>query len=150
CFVVARAARQFFLNARFVPDQPMADQATYRKLVREVVASNPREALPEEHKIPIPGYPDLRAFSQARQTLLQEECGSAWQSYFQRGHWRMILPFSRHHQTEMADQILAQLKTNEPVVIHVVCFPSLAINHAMLVFDGKEDKDQIRFTTYDP
>src|SRR5215471_7815477 len=33
CFVVARTARQFFLNARFDPTQPVADEDTYRRLI---------------------------------------------------------------------------------------------------------------------
>ena len=150
CFVVARSARQFFLNARFAPGQPIADESTYRKLIRQVVSSNPRHPLPEARRILIPGYPDLRAFSQAQRSLLQEECGGAWQSYFQRGHWRMLWPFSRRQQAATADQILAHLRTGEPIVVHVVRFPQLTINHAVVIFKAEEAAAQIRFETYDP
>src|SRR2546422_351706 len=40
CFVVARSTRQFYLNARFDPSRPVADQATYRRLIRRVVSSS--------------------------------------------------------------------------------------------------------------
>jgi hypothetical protein len=150
CFVVARTTRQFFLNARFAPDQPIVDEQVYRSLIRKVVSTNPRYALSEEEKIIIPGYPDLRTFSEARESLLKAECGGAWHSYFQRGHWRMIWPLSRHQQEATADQILAQLKNSKPVVIHVVRFPQLTINHAMVIFDAKESTDKIEFVTYDP
>src|SRR5436190_10764025 len=98
CFVVARSAKQFFLNARFNPALPKADSTTYRSRIREVVSASPRKRLPEEKRIVIPGYANLRAFSEGQEELLQAQCGGAWQSYFQRGHWRMIWPFSRTHQ----------------------------------------------------
>src|SRR5213593_4329201 len=51
CFVVARTARQFFLNARFEPSAPRADEFSYRRLIRKVASSNPRKPLAEESKI---------------------------------------------------------------------------------------------------
>src|SRR5437667_8337533 len=57
CFVMARSARQFFLNARFDPGQPVAEERTYRRLIRRVVSTNPRKSLPESAKIVIPRYP---------------------------------------------------------------------------------------------
>src|SRR5215471_16599131 len=87
CFVVARSTRQFFQSAKFDPTQPVVDDATYRKLIRHVIAVDPADPLPEAKRIVIPGYANLREFSAARRRLLQEECGGAWHSYFQRGHW---------------------------------------------------------------
>ena len=150
CFVVARAARQFFQHARFDPTRPTADDAACRKLIRRVVALSPRRELPEGGKIVIPGYANLFAFSQAREKLLQEECGGAWQSYFQRGHWRMILPMTRGHQEKMARQLTDSLRRNRPPVVHLVRFPSLDINHAVLLFDARETEREIRFAAYDP
>src|SRR5579859_6660646 len=150
CFVVARSARQFFEHARFDPTQPVADSATYRRLVRQVISISPRRVLPDSQKIVIPGYADLRAFSQAWEGLLKAECGGAWQSYFQRGHWRMIMPLSRHHQEKMARQLAADLKADRPPVVHLVRFPQLTINHAVVLFDAAEDEKEIRFSVYDP
>jgi len=150
CFVLARSARQFFLNARFDPQQPVADEATYERLIRRVVSSTPRHSLPEPRKIVIPGYSRLRDFSQAQEKLLKAECGGAWQSYFQFGHWRMIFPFSRREQERMAKQILMELRKNQAVVVHLVRFPQLTINHAVILFDAQESSDAIQFITYDP
>jgi hypothetical protein len=150
CVVVARATRQFFENARFDPTQPVADEATYRRLIRAVIATSPRKALPEERRVVIPGYADLREFSEAYPELLKAECGSAWQSYLQRGNWRMIFPFSRREQEEEAERMLAHLGTNGPVIVHLALFPSLALNHTVLAFDAKPDAIQIEFVTYDP
>jgi hypothetical protein len=150
CFVVVRSARQFFQNARFDPNLPVADEAAYRKLIRRVVSVNPAHAVPESKRIVIPGYPDLRAFSLAQEKLLEAECGGAWHSYFQRGHWRMIFPFSRKSQAKTAERLVADLKQNRPPVVHIVRFPQLTINHAMLLFDAIETGTEVRFMAYDP
>jgi hypothetical protein len=150
CFVVARAARQFFQHARFDPSQPVADAETYRRLIREVATTSPRRLLTPEEQIVIPGYTNLLQFSQAQGKLLQAECGGAWQSYFQRGHWRMILPLGRGHQERTASSLLKSLEQHRPPVVHLVRFPSLSINHAALVIGSEDLGDKTRFIVYDP
>jgi hypothetical protein len=150
CFVVARAARQFFQHARFDPAQPVADEATYRKLIRRVVKTSPRRHLAEDERIVIPGYTNLFEFSRGQEKLLKAGCGGAWQSYFQRGHWRMIYPFSKRHQEKMVEQLRAALRENRPPVVHIVRFPSLSINHALLLIGVEAAPEEIRFSVYDP
>jgi hypothetical protein len=150
CFVVARSARQFFENAKFDATQPRVDEKTYGRLIRKVVSIDPSHSLPDEKKIVIPGYANLREFSAANEPLLKDECGGAWQSYVQRGHWRMIFPFSRASQKSTAERLLADLKDNRPPVVHIVRFPELLINHGVLVFDAKESEKEIVFSIYDP
>jgi hypothetical protein len=150
CFVVARAAKQFFQNARFEPDLPVVNDKRYAELVRRVVCTNPRESLPGNQKIIIPGYADLRQFSAEKEALLKKECGKSWESYFQRGHWRMIFPFSHHHQEDTAHQLYAEVKAGSLAVVHLATFPQLSINHAIVVFDATETLDAIVFSIYDP
>jgi hypothetical protein len=150
CFVLARSARQFFVNARFDPDLPQADERTYRKLIRRVIATNLRHPPPERDRIVIPGYADLRHFSEAWEHLLKGECGSGWQSYFQRGHWHVVFPFTRHSQQRMAATLLADLARNDAPVVHLVRFPQLTINHAVILFAAREDEKSIAFSIYDP
>jgi len=150
CFVVARAAKQFFQNARFDASQPKADEETYRALVRRVVSIAPRKVLPEDRKIVVPGYASLFSFSEDWEHVLKAECGGAWRSYFQKGHWRMVLPLTRANQSRMTEQLLDSLGRNRPAVIHVVRFPRLTINHSLVVFDAEENKEDIRFSVYDP
>jgi hypothetical protein len=150
CFVVARSARQFFQHARFDPTRPVADEATYRQLIRRVVSADPATTLPDSKKIVIPGYANLKTFSAGQAELLKAECGGAWQSYFQRGHWRMIFPFSRSHQAKTVERLITDLNQNRPPVVHVVRFPQLTINHAVLLFDVKEMEDRVEFAAYDP
>jgi hypothetical protein len=150
CFVVARSARQFFQYATFAPAQPVADAKTYRRLVHRVMSIDPRKDIPDTEKVVIPGYADLQAFSRAQPTLLKSECGGAWQSYFQRGHWRMMMPFSRSHQQRTASQLMADIKNNLPPVVHLVRFPQLTINHAVMLFGATETEKEIQFSVYDP
>ena len=150
CFVVARSVKQFFEHARFDANQPVADAATYRRLIREVISRNPGQASIEANKVVIPGYADLRSFSAAQEPLLKSECGGAWHSYFQRGHWRMIAPFSHHHQERMAQQLLKEVRANNPPIAHLICFPNLKINHSIVLFDADETDKEIRFAAYDP
>jgi hypothetical protein len=150
CFVVARSARQFFSHARFDPSLPVADEETYRRLVRRVVRASPRKPGREDERVVIPGYSDLRAFSAAHEELLKDEAGGAWQSYLQRGNWRMVLPFSRDGQESVAQRVIDSLGRDWPPVVHVVTFPSLALNHAVLIYEAQTGPDSIRFRAYDP
>ena len=62
----------------------------------------------------------------------------------------MIWPFSRHDQERMAAELVNDLKQNRPPVVHLVRFPALTINHAVLLFDFSETEKEIRFAAYDP
>jgi hypothetical protein len=150
CFVVALAARQFHQHARFEPALPPADEATYRQRIRQVVGTSPREYLEPDERIVIPGYTNLFEFSQAWAGLLKAECGGAWRSYFQRGHWRMIMPFSRSEQRSAAESLACSVRRNRPAVVHLVKFPQLTINHAVVVYGVEETTHALRFAVYDP
>ena len=150
CFVVARTARQFFQFARFDPTLPPTDDRTYRKLINLAVAHDPSRDVREEQRVVIPGFTNLFDFSVAKPKLLQDECGGAWRSYFQRGHWRIMLPFSRGGQECEARVLVEEIRNHRPPVVHLVKFPQLTINHACLLFDARETERAIEFTTYDP
>lgn len=150
CFVVARAVLQFFTHARFAPELAPPDSQTYRRLIQQVISTSPRRKLASPDKIVIPGYATLRDFSRDYESILKEECGGAWQSYFQRGHWRMLQPFPKSHQQRMAMHLLDSLEIPLPLVVHAVRFPSLAINHALVIYDAIETETEIQFAVYDP
>jgi hypothetical protein len=150
CFVMVRSARQFFYHARFEPARAVADERTYRGLIRGVVSRSPRRPSVDADKLVIPGYDSLRSFSQAQATLLKAECGGAWQSYFLRSHWRMILPMSRGHQERMARHLVEVFPKRMAPIVHLVRFPQLTINHGIVLFDFNETGSEIRFTAYDP
>lgn len=150
CFVLTCAARQFLYHARFEPAQPVGDAETYRHLVRQVLARNPRIAGLPVRQIIIPGYPSLRAFSGPWEKLLKTECGGAWRSYVLRSHWRMIFPISRRHQERTADSLVRALAQTRSPMIHLVRFPALTINHGMILFAAADTKTGVEFSAYDP
>jgi hypothetical protein len=150
CFVVARSARQFFQHARFDSTLPRVSDDQYITLIKEVVSRDPSECTSEEKRIVIPGFANLREFSTAKEKLLQQECGGAWRSYFQRGHWRMMYGFTGRNQEKEVAQLIASIRTNRPPVVHIVKFPRLTINHALLLYGVEETEKEVRFMTYDP
>jgi hypothetical protein len=150
CFALARVARQFFYHARFEVDQAGVSDDVYRRQISNVLARNPRMPCRREEQIFIPGFAGLREFSRAQEKLLKAACGGAWRSYFLRSHWRMITPFSRAHQARTAASLVAALKQNHPPILHLVKFPSLTINHCIVLFGLIETENGWEFESYDP
>jgi len=150
CFVLARTARQFFQHARFEPAAPPPDDETLRRLVRRVADASPRARRPDAERIAIPGYANLRALSEARADVLREEIGGALWSYVERGNWRMVIPFSRAHQAAAARGLQEALEQRRPTVLHLVRFPRIAINHAVLAYEYEDAGAELRFRVYDP
>ncbi|MGH7952327.1 MAG: hypothetical protein ACREFE_10460 [Limisphaerales bacterium] len=150
CFVLTRAARQFFFHARFDANAKIVGDEIYGRLIREIISRNPRRACASENQIVISGYANLREFSAVREKLLKAGCGGAWRSYVLRSHWRMIFPISRAHQKRTVERLVAAIRKNFPPVIHLVKFPSLNINHGMLLFDAIETQNDLEFLAYDP
>jgi hypothetical protein len=150
CFVMARATRQFFFHARFDLDQPRLHAENYRARIKKVLRRHSTSPSVDAEKVVFPGYGSLHEFSQDWGRLLKAHAGGAWRSYFQRGHWRMVFPFSGRHQDRTAAALRQSLLESRPPLIHVVRFPSLAINHALLLFDSEELNGEILFKAYDP
>jgi hypothetical protein len=62
----------------------------------------------------------------------------------------MVMPFTRKGQERMANQLVNHINQNQPVVVHIVRFPTLKINHVLLLFDAKAAANKIAFSAYDP
>ena len=148
CGTMARLARQFWANARFDADAPKVDEATYERLVTRLIDSDSRR--PVAPPVVIPGYPNLHAFSAEHRELLVRVMAGPWQSYLQRGNWRMIFPFTPTHQRDEAARLLDALAHGWPPVVHVLRYPRTTINHLVLVYDAEETPAEIRFHVYDP
>ncbi len=101
CFVVVRSARQFALHGEFLPDRPAIDANGYREIIRSITGRSAIRPSARANRIAIPGFASLRQFSKARPDLLRQNCGGAWQSYVQRGNWRMVMPFTRCGQAKI-------------------------------------------------
>lgn len=150
CFVVSRSARQFFLHARFDSTLPRLEKVENEKLARKVLARSLSKPSDDNDRVVIPGYVNLHDFSCDYESILKKEAGGAWHSYFQRGHWRMMLPFRETGQEKTARQLKERIENHSAPIIHLVRFPQLTINHAALLYAAKETPEAITFSMYDP
>ena len=148
CGAMVRTGRLFHRQVRFDPQVPPADAATYRRLIAEVTARDPRAA--PGPPIIVPGFADLHAFSAAHEALFKAAMPSASQSYLQRGNWRMIFPFTTEQQRGEADRLLRAVRAGETPILHIIEFPALYLNHLILLYDAEEDPQAIRFRAWDP
>jgi hypothetical protein len=148
CFVVVRRARQFFFHAQFDPDHAPLTAPAYRERIREVIRRNCTMRSADAERVQFPGYSCLREFSAVHEQLLKEECGGAWRSYVNSRHWRMLVPFTRAFRHHEANRIASVIE-NLPI-LHVVRFPQLTINHAVLAFGAERTARGIDFEVYDP
>ncbi|MCX8156130.1 MAG: hypothetical protein N3J91_06770 [Verrucomicrobiae bacterium] len=133
CVPMAVAARKFFFHARFEPQQPAVDEREYARRVKAVLSRSARAPSPPGEMIVIPGYAHLYEFSLAHEALLKKALGGAWQSYLNTGNLRMVFPFSRRGQTELARRWETALARHYPPLVHVVTFPRLTLNHTIIL-----------------
>lgn len=150
CFGLARVVRQFFYHVRFEPEVPALDAAAYRACLRAVWRRPTWRPAAPGALLVIPGYAGLRDFSRAWERLFKAVCGGAWRSYVLRSHWRMVLPISRRHQATTAVRLWEQVRAGEVPVVHLVNFPRLTINHALVLFACRETAAGLEFAAYDP
>lgn len=148
CGPMARAIRQFHAHARFDPALPPVDEREYERLLRRVMAADPRRRA--EERIVIPGFADLRSFSAAHAELTKANIAGLWTSQLQRGNWRMIFPFTFRHQAATAERLRAELARGWPPIVHVLRYPQLTLNHMVVVYDVEETPAELRFLAYDP
>ena len=150
CFVLVRAAKKFYFHAEFDFTRPEPSESQARQSIQTVLRRSDRKQSLRSNRVVIGGFDSLYTFSQRWEAVLKEELGGAWESYFQRGHWRMLLPFSRSHQERLARHLVEVTRTGQPTVLHVVRFPQLTINHALLVFGSRPSDQGLEFLAYDP
>jgi len=150
CFVMARTVQQFHLHSEFLPEQARLSADEYRWRVQEVIRLDPRKRQSNDRRIKFPGYVGLRELSDSLPEVIKSVAGGAWQSYAQRGNWRMVLPFLRSSQIEESRRIAESVAQRGTAVIHVADFPRLRINHALLAYSSRATASGISIATYDP
>lgn len=158
CFVMTRAVLQFHKFARFDSrGAPLDDQALAERIRAVTRQEAWEEAWPANRRIVFPGYANLRAMSQARGRVLQDNIGLGWPTYFRLGNFRMVHEHSRGYQEQTHAHLEAALARGELFVVYLSTFPSLTINHAVLVYArrtasprGAGAKRIDRYAVYDP
>ncbi len=150
CFVMVRAVKQFFLHAQFKGDRHGGNEDLLRNRIAEVMRRSPRVPAISDHPVILTGPSSLRDLSREHEKLLKVTCGGVWQSYFQRGNWRMVLPVWPSQQERIARQAQASILSGTPAAVHIYRFPEVAINHGLLFYEAAEGEREIRFNAYDP
>lgn len=150
CFPMVRAARQFFDFAEFRPDERPVDTEETINAIEQVVDRGVRSDPTKKERVVIRGHAGLRALSTAHEIELKDAVGGKWQSWFQRGHWRLVFPFGRNGQEERAEDFVNLIEQGHTPIVHLIRFPSLSINHAVLLFEVVERGESLLFSAYDP
>ena len=155
CFAMCRSAEQFHKFARFDASLPPPDDATLDRLLRRINRRAVwRRSLPLAQRVVIPGYADLRTLTRARPLLVQKNVGGGLSTYLRIGNWRMFSywwngPSQQADTRRNLDDVLAR---NDGFVAYLTAYPSLSINHAVLLYGrGPDTADGIlRYRVYDP
>jgi hypothetical protein len=149
CFVLTRSVSQFWRFAQFAPEQPRPTTAELARRIRAVVNRPIWNAKRYPERVTIGGFANLREASAAEPNVFRANLGGWRQSYFRFGNWRIILPMGPPHQRATVAQVRQLLAKDGPVVLWLITFPWLSINHAVLAVRENNDEPG-RFEVYDP
>jgi hypothetical protein len=151
CFVVSRAAVQFWKFARF---DPKAAPLSHDQLADRIHDVTNRSvwlpALSPKEQIVFPGYASLHAISAAESGVFQENIGLGWPVYFRAGNMPIVAPVYRETEAHLNDEIYRDLQFNHPTIVWLYNFPSLSINHVVVVFSGEKAGSDFHYRVYDP
>jgi len=154
CFVMTRTVEQFYKFARFEPKAPRVDDRELTKRIRDITRREPwHDPLPEEKRILIPGYTNLRELSQDKTALMQQNIGLGWVVYLRPGNARMFYLHDKNYQVKTRDQLEQALTRGEFFIAYLSDFPIMHINHSVLVYkhDRPRSKDgDDYYLVYDP
>jgi hypothetical protein len=147
CFVLARAVLQFHQFVRFDPHQPRLSRDEYARLIRRISRIPVWSAGPRE-RIVVPGFHDVREFSEKLPAVLQENLGAWLPSYFRVGNFRMAMGHPRSGQAAVARWLVASMEHHIPRAVYISRFPSM--NHCIVIYsmEHKHGGD-LRFWLYD-
>ena len=153
CFVMSRAVVQFHKFARFDGKAAPLDDKELAARIRRVCHKQPwHDPLPPDKRIVFP-YANLREMSKTRGRILQENIGLGWPTYGRIGNFRMFFNHSIRYQEKTQAELEATLRRGEMFVAYLSDYPTLHINHSVLVYakkpapnGGKIDK----YICYDP
>jgi len=151
CFVMVRAALQFWKFARFESaGAPLPNDELARR-IRQVCARHVwLPPLPDTERIVFPGFGNLREISASAAGIFQDNMGAAWPVYFRIGNSPITFPVSGKAKTRLNGEMLRDLEAGYPTLLWLYNFPSLSINHTVLVYQATHEQDCVRYQVYDP
>jgi hypothetical protein len=62
----------------------------------------------------------------------------------------MLFPFTSGQQQRTAASLLEALARGHPPIVHVLNFPIIDVNHALLVLRADATRNGVEFESYDP
>ena len=152
CFVLCRTATQFYKFARFDPRSAPLDDKALAARIRSVTRQQAWAApLPEDQRVVFPGYANLREMSKARLHVVQKNIGLGWPTYIRMGNFRMFYRHDLNYQEKTHANLDAALARGDLFVGYLSTYPSLAINHSILVYAQKTaSSENEHYLVYDP
>ena len=151
CFVVSRASVQFWKFARFDSKAKPLPPDELANRIRQVAGRSAwLPPLPRDQRIVFPGYASLREMSAADPGIFQANIGEGWPVYFRVGNAPIAMPLYRETEAHLNDQIFHDLSLNYPTIVWLYLFPSLKINHVVVIISGKADHGKFHYQVYDP
>jgi len=151
CFVVTRAAVQFWKFARFDPRAAPLPRDQLAARIRDVTERSVwLPALSQNQRVVFPGYASLHAISAADPGIFQANIGLGWPVYFRAGNIPIVAPVYRETEARLNDEIFHDLQLNWPTIVWLYNFPSLNINHVVVVFAGQRARGRFHYQVYDP
>jgi hypothetical protein len=150
CFVLSRASVQFWKFARFdAGAPPLAPDELARRIRQVCERSVWLPALSAKNRIVIPGYPNLREASDKMRYVFQANIGRGWPFYFRAGNIVIASWVTRDLERRLNDEIFHDLRMNTPTIVWVYRFPSLKMNHVVVVYSGTHDTAGYHYRVYD-
>ena len=151
CFVVTRCVTQFWKFASFDPKSPPLSDRDLALRIRMLAKIDVwKDPFPASKRVVFPGYRNLFELSRDQPLILQKNLGQGWPIFVRPGNSPMVFPPSRSHQERTFLELKKSLALNYPVIIWMVTFPDLSLNHSVLVYDSHETKTKTVFSVYDP
>lgn len=143
CFGMVRFVKSVFLHARFDPESPALSEHELLTRMTAVTRRSARRVSEPQERVQIPGWIDLAQLSHEHPDLLKQVIGGKWRSYVQWNHRKMIRLQFRWRQDKEFEDLLRELENGYPVSVHVFRFPSLTINHSVLILSARPDTGEV-------
>jgi len=151
CFVLSRSIVQFWKFARFDPSLPPLDATGLAQRVRQITGRSVwLPAFSPKDRIVIPGYHNLHEASAKMAYVFQANLGLGWPFYFRIGNGVIAMWVTRALEDRLNGEIFHDLQMNTPSILWVYRFPSLKMNHVVVVYSGTRDAAGYHYHVYDP
>ena len=150
CFVMSRATMQFWKFAQFDSKQPKLSQKELTQHIRQITETPVWKNITPRERILIPGYANLYEASAAEPIIFQKNIGLGWPTYFRPGNYPIIFPPTSSQQEKLHHWLQEDLSHNHPAIVWLINFPSLTINHAVIIYESHSLNHLTTYHVYDP